>query len=84
MVKPDHIAPEVHWVSDPQYAKAKFQFRAHVNEVLRVFDMYGMGIEIPGALEQIWRLTEDFSLRVRGVDKPIDINLIRGKLRWRD
>ena len=32
---------------------------------------------VPGAVDEIVRLAEDFALRVRGVDKPIDLQRVR-------
>jgi len=64
-------------LSDEDYAKAVGQFRLAVGAVLQPFDMYGMGVFIKGAQDEIVKLAEDFGLRVRGYDKPISINYIR-------
>lgn len=66
-------------LSDEEYTKAIGQFRIAVGAVLGVFDRYGQGVYILGALTEIVRLAEDFGLRVRGVDKPISIEYIRRK-----
>jgi hypothetical protein len=82
MNKPDNI----HWLSEEEYSKAKTQLGM---QVAGVFDfmkvdntipikyVYGMGDFVPGAIDEIIRLAEDFGLRVRGVDKPISIERIR-------
>jgi hypothetical protein len=41
--------------------------------------MYGMDAFIPGAIEEVVYLAEDLGLRLRGVDKPIDLERVRGK-----
>jgi hypothetical protein len=64
-------------LSDSDYAKAIGQFRLAVGAVLGAFDMYGMGVFIKGAQDEIVKLAEDFGLRVRGFDKPISINYVR-------
>lgn len=65
-------------LSDESYATAIGQFRMAVGGVLRVFDMYGMGVYIGNAQEEIVRLAEDFGQRVRGnLDKPISLEYIR-------
>ena len=64
-------------LSDDDYAKAIGQFRLQVGVVLSVFDLYGMGAYIPLVVTEITKLAEDFGLRVRGVDKPIDIDYVR-------
>jgi len=65
-------------LSDESYEKAVGQFRMAVGGVLRVFDMYGMGVYIGAAQEEIVRLAEDFGQRIRGdLDKPISIDYVR-------
>jgi len=64
-------------LSDYDYMKAVGMFRMAVGAVLKVFDMYGMGIYIGGAQTEIIKLAEDFGLAVRGEDKPISIEYIR-------
>ena len=67
----------IHWLSNPNYAKAVGQFKLQLNGVLEPFRLYGLDVFIPGAIEEITCLAEDFGLRVRGVDKPIDIKMVR-------
>lgn len=64
-------------LSDEEYVKAIGQFRLAVGAALTCFDMYGLGVFIKGAQDEIVRLAEDFGLRVRGVDKPIGIEYVR-------
>ena len=66
-------------IPDKDYKKAVGQFRLSLNGVLENFKMYGMEVYIPGAIDEIIKLAEDFSLRVRGVDKPISIDYVRRK-----
>ena len=60
-----------------EYDKAIGQFRLQLNGVLEPFRKYGLAEFIPGAIKEIVQLTEDFGLRVRGVDKPISLDYIR-------
>ncbi len=78
----------VHWLEDAEYQKAKTQLRLNmvgVFDFLKVDDrlpvryMYGLGEFIEGATDEAVRLAEDFSLRTRGVEKPIDIEIVRKK-----
>jgi hypothetical protein len=48
-----------------------------VDDRLPVRYVYGMGDFVPGAVDEIVKLAEDFALRVRGADKPIDLQRIR-------
>ena len=68
------------WVSDDEWNKAKWQYTSNVRKLLKdVFDIYGLGVFIDGAVDEIWQLTEDWSMRIRGVDKPINLDYIRRK-----
>lgn len=67
------------WLDEMEYKKAIGQLRLQMNAVFEPFDKYGLGIFIPGAIEEAMKLTEDFGLRVRGVDKPLDIDRIRNR-----
>jgi hypothetical protein len=78
----------VHWLEEDEYKKAIGQFRMNiagifdfmkVDDKLPVRYMHGMTDFIPGAIEEIVRLTEDFGLRVRGIDKAISLEIIRRK-----
>ncbi len=82
---------QVHWLSDEEYAKAVGQLRMQmagvfdfmkVEEKLPVRYMHGMTEFVPGAIEEIIKLAEDFGLRVRGLDKPISLELIRNGRRF--
>lgn len=66
---PDY--PDIHWLEQRDFDKAVGQLRLQLNGVLEPFQLYGQGDYIPGAISGIVDLAIDFSLRVRGVDKPI-------------
>lgn len=55
----------------PEYDKAKGQLRLQLNGVLKPFNMYGLGIFIPGAIDECVHLAEQFAMRIRGKDIPI-------------
>ena len=71
------VKPKVHWLPQKEYDKAIGQFRRQLTGVFAPFDTYGLGVFIPGAIEEAARLAEDFGLRVRGMDKPIALDLVR-------
>lgn len=64
-------------LSDEDYAKAIGLFRMAVGGVLSAFDMYGLGVFIGGAQDEIVQLAEDLGQFLRGVDKPISLDYIR-------
>lgn len=64
-------------LDEKEYAEAIGQLRFAVGRVLYAFDMYGMGIFILGAQNEIVQLCEDFGQRIRGVDKPISLDYVR-------
>jgi hypothetical protein len=69
-----------HWLPDDEYKKAIGQFGMQIGALLTEnFDLYGMGIYIPGAQTEIIKLAEDFGLRIRGEDKPISLEYVRRK-----
>ena len=65
------------WLPDDEYQKAKGQLRLQLNGVFIPFHGYGHDTFIPEAINQVIELAEDFGLRVRGVDKPIQAKHIR-------
>ena len=78
----------IHWLSDEEYSKAVGQLQRQaagifdflkVDNKLPIRYMYGLGDLVPGAIEEIVKLCEDFGLRVRGVDKPLALDIIRRK-----
>jgi hypothetical protein len=66
--------PRVHWLSDEDYEKAKGQLTTQLNGVFSPFCKYGLDVLVPGAMEEVVRLCEDFGLRVRGIDHPIHLD----------
>lgn len=62
----------IYYLSEPDYQKVVGQLRLQIGAVLgSTFNMHGMEAYCPGATNAIVRLAEDFALRCRGVDKPI-------------
>ena len=58
-------------ISDGDYSKALGQLKLQLNGVFRPFNMYGQHIYIPGAIDEVVDLAEQFGMRVRGKDTPI-------------
>ena len=86
MVSKDNVPSAIRWLPQEEYAKIIGQFRLQVSgifdflkvdEKLPVRYQYGMGDFVPGAIDEIMCLTEDFGLRLRGIDKPLSIELMR-------
>ena len=65
------------WLSDERYEKAKGKTQLQIAVILGVFDQYGMGVEIPGAVEAIMEVVEQSWQVVRGKDKPIQARNFR-------
>ena len=62
---------EYNWLSDDDYAKARGQARLALNEIMGVFNVYGMEIYIHGAIAEIMQVIDAYGDRVRGKDVPI-------------
>ncbi len=67
----------VYWLSQEEYEKSVGQLRLQLGAIFAPFNMYGMGDLIPSAIEEAVKLCEDFGLRVRGIDKPLSVDMIR-------
>ncbi len=83
-----HFDKDIHWLSDEDYQKAVSQLRMNVTGIfdfMKVDDklpvryVYGLSVYIEGAINEVVKLSEDFGLRVRGIDKPISLEMIRKK-----
>ncbi len=61
-------------MTEEQTHKAVQQFKLQLNGVLKVFDMYGLGLDIPRVKEIITELALQLHKRLNGVDHPIDLN----------
>ncbi len=68
---------KIHWLPQPEYDKAVGQLSLQIGAALSVFNLYGLGVHIPGAQSEIVKLCEDFGLRVRGIDKPLSLEMVR-------
>ncbi len=65
---------EINWLAENDFLKAKGQLRLQVGEILSVFNMYGMGDYVSGAIEEILEVADDYSKRLRGeVNQPIRV-----------
>jgi|GEM_PF-3057721 len=67
----------ISYLPDESYAKARGQLQLSLNGVFQPFMKYGLDVFVPGAIEEVLKLADGFGLRVRGVDQPIDIDMIR-------
>ena len=65
-------------IPDKEYQKAVGQLTMQFSAVLHeMFDMYGLGVFIPWVVKMLVKISEDFALRCRGVDKPISVEYAR-------
>ncbi len=61
-------------MTEEQTHKAVQQFKLQLNGVLSIFNMHGLGQEIPHVKEIITELALQLHKRLNGVDRPIDLN----------
>ena len=66
------------WLDGKEYQKALTQFKLQLNGIFEPL-LKGEKLDVYEAIVEITRLTEDFGLRVRNVDKPISLEGIRAK-----
>ena len=69
------------WLPEEEYENAVGHLRHSVGLALGVFNVYGQGVYIQSVRDEIVKAAEDFGLRVRGVDKPISLEMIRNRER---
>jgi len=66
-------------VSDESYQKALTQLRLQVSAIMNNFRCYGLQDDVDGkdghggAIDELIKLAEQFSMRVRGKDEPIRV-----------
>ena len=80
-MKENPYGAKVFWLPELEYQKAVGQFRLQLNGIFTPFHGYGHDVFILPAIDEVTRLTEDFGLRVRGVDKPLSLIEIRRRSR---
>jgi len=70
---------EISWLDEDEYKKAVFQFKSNLNAAMEEaqLKMYGLKSSCEDVLEIATKLCEDFGLRVRGIDQPISIEIIK-------
>ena len=62
------------WLSDDDYKKALFQLRGQVMNLMRPLELYGQKPIVDEIIAQIVDLAVDFSLKTRGIEKPLVAN----------
>ena len=58
------------------YQKYKGQLKLNMTNLLGVFNCYGMGDFIPDVVEELVSLAEQFSMKIRGKDRPYTVKRI--------
>ena len=65
-------------LSDEDYNKGKFLVRGAIMKVMKPLKMYGQTLYVEQAIEELWRVCEDWGIYVRGdLSKPISIEYVR-------
>ena len=66
------------WLDDELYAKGRFLVKGAIMTILEPLKMYGQEVYVNGAVEEIWKICEDWGIYVRGdLDKPLSIEYVR-------
>ena len=60
-------------IPQTEYNKAKGQLRLQLTGVFSPFMCYGLNEYVSGAIDECIHLAEQFSMRVRGKDIPIEM-----------
>jgi hypothetical protein len=60
-------------VPEEVYQKALTQLRFQLNGIMNTYCCYGLDGYVPGTIEEIVKLAEQFAMRVRGKDVPIKV-----------
>ena len=71
----------MHKIPEDTYKKLRFQAKGQMLEALKVFDMYGLGLYIPDAVENLMTVAELFCENVRGDEKPITVEMVKHRRR---
>lgn len=67
-------------IPEEDYQKALGQLRLQMNGVFSCFRCYGMDVLVGGAIEEAVHLSEQFAMRVRGKEQPIQMKgIIRSR-----
>ena len=65
-----------------KYKKLRFQTKGQMSGILySLFDMYGLGLYIPDAAENLMVVAELFCENVRGDEKPITVEMVKHRRR---
>lgn len=67
------------WLPDDDFKKSLFQLRGQLMELMRPLELYGQKPIVDDIIAQVIDLTVDFSLKARGIDRPLLVNP-----RWSD
>ena len=66
------------WLDDELYNKGKFLVRGTIMNILKPLEMYGQKSYVEQAIEELWKVCEDWGIYVRGnIDKPLSIEYVR-------
>lgn len=65
---------KIPWLKDEDYNKAIFQLRGQLIGIMRPLELYGQKPIVDEIINHVVNLVIDFSLKARGIDKPLIIN----------
>jgi len=60
--------------------KLKGQFRLGLNGILKPFNLYGMGIYVPAAIELIMELLDKYESNLEGEETPLEVD--KKRIKW--
>ncbi len=72
-----------HWLEEERYKKLMFHTRGAVGLILKPLRLYGQGVYVDGAIEEIMRIFEQHGKVIRGVDVPIKVDTTYN-MEWED
>lgn len=68
------------WLPQDEYDRKAQELRDVFDRICtEAFGCYGQQVLIPGAVRELFKAAEDFSLWARGMDKTISLDRIRQK-----
>ena len=72
---------KIFWLPDERYSKLEGQTRFQMTKIMQPFNMYGLDVYIPGAVDAIMLVVKATWDVIRGEEKPIDLETVMEKQR---
>ncbi|MFH1231241.1 MAG: hypothetical protein V1709_07060 [Planctomycetota bacterium] len=68
------------YLSDEDYHKLLIKLRMQFNGVFDPYHIHGLDIYVLGSVDECVKLAEDFGEVLRGVDKPLSLEIVKKSL----